>query len=80
MKVKNSLKKTARWSALAVAMGIASIPAFQAQAAIYWPGGTSDKNKDTDFQEGYNDGQQDCRNTPQSCGVKIHPMSKNLRS
>ena len=78
MKVKNSLKKTASWSALAVAMGIASIPAFQAQAAIYWPGGTGDKNKDTDFQEGYNDGQQDCRNTPQSCGVKIHPMTKKL--
>ncbi|WP_293652478.1 hypothetical protein [Thiolapillus sp.] len=48
--MKNSLKKTARWSALAVAMGIASIPAFQAQAAIYWPGGTGDKNKDTDFR------------------------------
>jgi hypothetical protein len=77
MKVKNSLKTTARWSTLALAMGIMSIPAFQAQAAINWPGGTGDKNKNVEFQEGYNDGQQDCRDKPQPCGVKIYPMIKD---
>lgn len=76
--MKNSLRKTARWSTLAVAMGIMSIPAFQAQAAIYWPGGTGDKNKNVEFQEGWNDGQQDCRDTPQPCGVKIYPMTKKV--
>lgn len=74
--MKNSLKTTARWSTLAVAMGIMSIPAFQAQAAINWPGGTGDKNKDVEFQEGYDAGQQDCRDAPQPCGVKIYPMTK----
>ncbi|WP_457664903.1 hypothetical protein [Thiolapillus sp.] len=74
--MKNSLKTTARWSTLVLAMGILSIPAFQAQAAINWPGGTGDKNKDTDFQEGYDNGQQDCRDTPHPCGVKLYPMIK----
>ncbi|WP_456376759.1 hypothetical protein [Thiolapillus sp.] len=74
--MKNSLIKTARWSALAVSMGIMSISAFQAQAAIFWPGATGDTNKDTDFQEGYNDGQDDCRNAPQPCGVTLYPMTK----
>ncbi|WP_456407341.1 hypothetical protein [Thiolapillus sp.] len=76
--MKNSLKKTARWSTLALAMGIMNIPAFQAQAAINWPGGTGDKNKDTEFQEGFDAGQEDCRNAPQPCGVKIHPMTKKV--
>ncbi|HID46746.1 MAG TPA: hypothetical protein EYP34_13450, partial [Chromatiaceae bacterium] len=76
--MKNSLQKTARWSALAVAMGITSISAFQVQAAINWPGGTGDKNKDLEFQEGWDDGQQDCRDAPQPCGVKIYPMTKKM--
>lgn len=74
MKVKNSLKKTVRWSTLAMAMGAMSIPAFQAQAAIYWPGGTGNTNADTDYQDGYDTGQQDCRDAPISCGVTIQPM------
>lgn len=76
--MKNSLKTTARWSTLALAMGIMSIPAFQAQAAINWPGGTGDKNKNVEFQEGWDDGQQDCRDAPQPCGVKIYPMTKKV--
>ncbi len=75
-KVKNSLKKTARWSALAVAMGIMSVSGFQAQAAIFWPGATGDTNKVTDYQEGYDTAQQDCRYAPQPCGVKLYPMTK----
>ncbi len=76
-KVKNSLLKTARWSALTVAMGFMSVSAFQAQAAIFWPGGSGNPNKDADYQEGYTAGQEDCRADPRSCGVRIYPMTKN---
>ena len=76
MKVKNSLKKTVRWSTLAMAMGTMSIAAFQAQAAIFWPGGTGNTNGDQDYQDGYDAGTQDCRDAPIACGVKIYPMIK----
>jgi|GEM_PF-2839708 len=76
MKVKNSPKKTVRWSALAVAMGILTLPVLQAQAAIFWPGGTGNPNKDKDYQEGYDAGIQDCRDAPIACGVKLYPMIK----
>ena len=76
MKVKNSLKKTVRWSTLAVAMGVLTIPVFQADAAIYWPGGTGNTNKDKDFLEGYEAGTQDCLDTPIACGVQLYPMIK----
>jgi hypothetical protein len=76
MKVKNSLKKTVRWSTLAVAMGALTIPVFQADAAIYWPGGTGNTNEDKDYQEGYDDGTQDCLDTPIDCGVQLYPMIK----
>ncbi|WP_419641840.1 hypothetical protein [Thiolapillus sp.] len=39
-KVKNSLNKTARWSALVMAMGVMGLISAQSQAAINWPGGT----------------------------------------
>ncbi|WP_456412741.1 hypothetical protein [Thiolapillus sp.] len=75
--VKKSLLKTARWSALTVAMGLMSISAFQAQAAIFWPGGTGNPSKDIDYQEGYTAGQEDCRLDPLPCGVRIYPMIKD---
>ncbi len=74
--MKYSLKTTTRWSSLVLAMGIASIPVNQAQAAIYWPGGTDDTTTDTDYETGYNEAQDDCRLTPIGCGVKIYPMTK----
>ncbi|WP_144375394.1 hypothetical protein [Thiolapillus brandeum] len=74
--MKNSLKKTVRWSTLASALGLLSIPVFQAQAAIFWPGGTGNPNKNQDFQEGYDTGTQDCRDAPIACGVKLYPMIK----
>ena len=51
--------------------------AFQAQAAINWPGQTGNDQKNKDFAAGYEDGQTDCRQAPQPCGVKIHPMTKD---
>jgi hypothetical protein len=76
--VKYSLKTTTRWSSLVLAMGVAGIPAHQAQAAIYWPGGTDDTTStDTDYNTGYNEAQDDCRLTPIGCGVKIYPMTKD---
>ncbi len=75
-KVNNSLKKTVRWSTLALAMGALTIPVFQAHAEIYWPGGTGNTNADKDYQEGYDAGQQDCLDAPIACGVKIYPMIK----
>ena len=77
MKVKNSLKKTVRWSTLALAMGTMSIPVFQAQAAIFWPGGTGNPNANADYKDGYDAGTQDCRDAPIACGVRINPMIKD---
>ena len=75
--MKNSLKTTSRWPVFGLAAGILSISAFQAQAAIYWPGQTGDDQKNKDFTAGYEDGQTDCREAPQPCGVKIYPMTKD---
>ena len=76
MKVKNSLKKTVRCSTLTMALGALVIPVLQAQAAINWPGGTGNPNQSQDFQEGFDDGTQDCRDAPIACGVKLGPMIK----
>jgi len=85
--VKNSLHKTARWSALAVAMGVMSV---QSQAATNWPGGTDDSNKEAntysatdpakpskDYRKGYKTGVADCIKEPKGCGVLLEDVVAN---
>ena len=67
--------KALRRSTLALCMGLFSLTSFQAQSAIYWPGGGAGGNdKEADFQQGYDDGQEDCRKTPLECGVQLSDM------
>ncbi|WP_456376757.1 hypothetical protein [Thiolapillus sp.] len=73
--MKNSLHKTARWSALAVAMGVMSTLSVQGQAAINWPGATGDPNEPSkSYKEGYKVGQEDCVGTPKDCGVLLEDV------
>ena len=70
--------KALRRSTLALCMGLFSLTTFQAQSAIYWPGGgTGGNDKEADFQQGYDDGQEDCRKTPLECGVWLGDMIKD---
>ncbi len=76
--MKNSLHKTARWSALAVAMGVMSILSVQSQATINWPGGTGDPSKPSkSYKEGYNAGLEDCIEMPKDCGVLLEDVVAN---
>jgi len=59
-------------------MGTLGLAAQQACSAINWPGGgVGGNDKEADFQEGYNTGQEDCRATPLECGVKLGDMIKD---
>ncbi|HIE55735.1 MAG TPA: hypothetical protein EYP90_11245, partial [Chromatiaceae bacterium] len=70
--------KTLRRTTLALAMGLLAVPAQQAWSAIFWPGGgVGGNDKEADFQEGYDDGRQDCRTTPLDCGVEIERMVRD---
>lgn len=76
--MKNSLNKTARWSALVVAMGVVGLMSAQSQAAINWPGGTGDPDKKSkQYKKGYKKGQKDCVNTPKDCEVLLEDVVAN---
>ncbi|WP_456407340.1 hypothetical protein [Thiolapillus sp.] len=76
--MKNSLNKTARWSALVVTMGVMSLVSAQSQAAINWPGGTGDPNKKSkNYKKGYKQGQQDCVKNPKDCRVLLEDVVAN---
>ncbi|WP_293690351.1 hypothetical protein, partial [Thiolapillus sp.] len=73
--MKNSLNKTARWSALVMAMGVMGLISAQSQAAINWPGGTGDPNKKSkNYKKGYKKGQKDWVGTPKDCGVLLEDV------
>lgn len=76
--MKNSLNKTARWSALALTMGIMSAVSVQVHAAINWPGGEGDSGdpnkKSKEYEKGYKDGQTDCVAFPKDCGVLLEDV------
>ncbi|BAO45601.1 hypothetical protein [Thiolapillus brandeum] len=77
--MKNSLNKTARWSTLALALGIMSTISVQGLAAINWPGGggndTTKKSKD--YKKGYKIGQEDCVKAPKDCKVLLEDVIAN---
>ncbi|HID44274.1 MAG TPA: hypothetical protein EYP34_00775, partial [Chromatiaceae bacterium] len=76
--MKNSLNKTARWSALVMAMGVTGLISTQSQAAINWPGGTGDPDKKSKtYKKGYKQGQQDCVKTPKDCKVLLEDVVAN---
>ena len=59
-------------------MGMLALASFSTHGAIFWPGGgTGGNDKEADFQQGYTTGQEDCRTTPQECGVKLYQMVKD---
>ncbi|WP_293815534.1 hypothetical protein [Thiolapillus sp.] len=73
--MKNSLNKTARWSALVMAIGVMGLISAQSQAAINWPGGTGDPNKKSkNYKKGYKKGQKDWVGTPKDCGVLLEDV------
>ncbi|WP_457673519.1 hypothetical protein [Thiolapillus sp.] len=76
--MKNSLNKTARWSTLALAMGIMSAISMQGHAAINWPGGGGDSGdpdeKSKDYKKGYKVAQADCVAAPKDCGVLLEDV------
>lgn len=78
--MKNSLNKTARWSALALAMGFMSAISVQGLAAIYWPGGGDNNDttkKSKDYKKGYKTAQEDCVNKPKDCEVLLEDVVAN---
>jgi hypothetical protein len=77
--VKNSLNKTARWSTLALAMGIMSAISVQGLAAINWPGGDNNdtEKKSKDYNRGYKTAQEDCVSAPKDCKVLLEDVVAN---
>ena len=79
-KVTNSLSKTARWSALAMAMGILSTISLNAEAAVNWPGVKPDPDNpepSKDYEDGYAKGKKDCVRDPIGCEVMLEDVVAN---
>ena len=76
--MKNSLNKTARWSALVLAMGYLGAVSVQSEAAINWPGGEGDTTKKSkSYKKGYKDGTNECVGKPKDCGVLLEDVVAN---
>jgi len=79
-KVTKSLTKTARWSALAVAMGFLTTFSLPGITAVNWPGMDGDEENpkpSKDYTRGYNKGQNDCVGSPIDCGVYLEDVVAN---
>jgi len=59
-------------------LGTALVVASPSPADIYWPGGNSGTDQQTAYQQGWEDGQSECRTAPLSCGVNLDDMVSDL--
>ncbi len=79
-KVTKSLTKTARWSALAVTVGLLTTFSSPGVTAINWPGGGGDEENpkpSKEYSRGYKKGQNDCVGSPIDCGVMLEDVVAN---
>lgn len=72
----NRERLSTRLSTLLLGLAFAALPA---EAAIFWPGGGSGGDQEqTDYQQGWEDGQADCRTEPLTCGVDPEDLVQDL--
>jgi len=59
-------------------LGLALAAARPAGADIFWPGGSSGDDQQTDYQQGWEDGQAECRTAPLACGVELDDLVRDM--